>query len=488
LSESRQPCQAPADPGPTPSGEDELQSKTVSAPFPSSYNPFRVIRDLESRIDELDQRVAALDSRLGAAATQEQVHSLLTAQSENIIEILNTLDSRLGTAATHEQVHSLLEELSTSITEKLNILDSRVGAAMTHEQVHSLFAMHSKNIIETLNTLNGNLLTYADNLFASSGRRDEVQALIKSLRDEVQSLLAQSQNSVNTLVEASNKGLREMLNAMNAALLAYTERRMTEFADESYELLMRSRLAAFAPNGWASGLARDKVGDTAPPIRKDRTPALEDIFASLARRAPAAWPIFKQALNVGTRSYEGFPVGSCSVKGHREAERFGAFIAPYLRGYVLDVGCGPQPQPSYLRDYPVALIRGIDPISKPEEHPFEFASAVAEDIPWQDASFDIVCSGTTLDHFFLLDVALKEIHRVMKPGGHFVAWISEAPGSKPYDPYRDDITAADEEHLFHIDRAWFLPMMRELGFEEVEILALSVPFKHLYMSFRRPSA
>ena len=156
---------------------------------------------------------------------------------------------------------------------------------------------------------------------------------------------------------------------------------------------------------------------------------MEDVFALLARRAPAAWPIFKQALDVGTRSYEGFPVGSCSVEGHREAERFGAFITPYLRGYVLDVGCGPQPVPSYLRDYPVALIRGIDPISKPEDHPFEFASAMAEDIPWRDASFDVVCSGTTLDHFFLLDVALKETRRVLKPGGHFVAWISEAPGS-----------------------------------------------------------
>jgi SAM-dependent methyltransferase len=394
---------------------DELQSKTVSVTFPSGYNPFRAVRDLESRIGELDQRVAALDGRVLAAATTEQVNSLLTAQSENIIEALNTL--------------------------------------------------------------NTNLITYVNDLFASSGSRDEIR-----------NLLAQSQDSVNTLVEASNKSLREMLSAMNVELLAYAERRLAEFAEEYYELLMRSRRAASAQGGWASSLARDNADNTAPPIRKDRVPALEDVFALLARRAPAAWPIFKQALNIGTRSYEGFPVGSCSVKGHREAERFGAFIAPYLRGYVLDVGCGPQPAPSYLRDYPVALIRGIDPISKPEEHPFEFVSAVAEDIPWQDASFDIVCSGTTLDHFFLLDVALKEIRRVMKPGGHFVAWISEAPGSEPYDPYRNEIAAADEEHLFHIDRTWFLPMMRELGFEEVEILALSIPFKHLYMSFRKPSA
>jgi len=359
-----------------------------------SQNPFRLVRDLKSRLGDLDQRVAALDGRLAAAATHEQVQSLLTIQSNTITESLNALNINL---------------------------------------------------------------------------------------------LVASQDAATSLVEASNKSLRELLNAMNADLLAYTERRLAELAEEYYELLMRSRRAAFAQNR-SAGVLLGKADCAAPPVRKDNAPALEDVFASLACRAPAAWPIFKQALDVGTRSYEGFPVGSCSVEGHREAERFGAFIMPYLRGYVLDVGCGPQPVPSYLRDYPVALIRGIDPISKPEDHPFEFASAMAEDIPWRDASFDVVCSGTTLDHFFLLDVALKETRRVLKPGGHFVAWISEAPGSAPYDPYRDNIVAADEEHLFHIDRAWFLSMMHELGFEEVEILALSVPFKHLYMAFRKPDA
>ena len=377
------------------SDNGQQQNKAVSVASLLSHNPLRLVRDLKSRLGELDRRVTALDSRVGAAATQEQVHSLLTAQSNTITKLLNSLN--------------------------MNVL-------------------------------------------------------------------AASQDSATSLVEASTKGVREMLNAMNADLLAYTERRLAEFAEEYYELLMRSRRAAFAQYKSPGSAAPDKADCAAPPVRKDHAPALEEVFASLARRAPAAWPVFKQALDVGTRSYEGFPVGSCSVEGHREAERFGAFITPYLRGYVLDVGCGPQPVPSYLRDYPVALIRGIDPISKPEDHPFEFVSAMAEDIPWRDASFDVVCSGTTLDHFFLLDVALKETRRVLKPGGHFVAWISEAPGSAPYDPYRDDIVAADEEHLFHIDRAWFLPMMRELGFEEIEILALSIPFKHLYMSFRKPDA
>ncbi|MGD9615083.1 MAG: methyltransferase domain-containing protein [Alphaproteobacteria bacterium] len=414
----------------------------------ASHNPFRIIRDLESRVDELGQRVAVLDSRFGAAVTHAQVDSLLTAQSKNITDVMNALNMNLIAYA-----------------------EDRFVPAEWRDEVQRLIASSRDEMHSRL-----------------ASWRDEIQNQITLSRDEMQSRVILSQDSANTLVEASAQSLREMLNAMNAELLAYTERRLTEFAEEYYELLMRSRRAAVAQNGWASGPARNVAAGARPPKRKDHAPALETVFASLACRAPAAWPVFKQALDVGTRSYEGFPVGSCSIAGHREAERFGAFIAPYLRGYVLDVGCGPQPVPSYLRDYPAGLICGIDPISTADEHPFEFVPAVAEEIPWQDASFDVVCSGTTLDHFFLLDVALSEIRRVLKPGGHFVAWISEAPGSQPYNPYREDITPADEEHLFHIDRAWFLPMMRELGFEEVEILVFSVPFKHLFMSFRKPVA
>ena len=132
-----------------------------------SHNPLRLVRDLKSRLGELDRRVTALDSRVGASATQEQVHSLLTAQSNSFTELLNSLN--------------------------MNVL-------------------------------------------------------------------AASQESAISLVEASTKGVREMFNAMNADLLAYTEQRLAEFAEEYYELLMRSRRAAFAqyksPSSAALGQSR----------------------------------------------------------------------------------------------------------------------------------------------------------------------------------------------------------------------------------------
>ena len=280
-----------------------------------------------------------------------------------------------------------------------------------------------------------------------------------------------------------NSAIIANLNQLNLDLIAFVEQKLDTLADELYQLLLQSR-QPFIGTDFGTTFSALEAGP--PPILKPSVATLEASFREMERRAPHAWPIFKRALDEGTREYQGFPVGHCSVEGAVEAERFGLFLRRYLRGFVLDVGCGPQPVPVYLRDCPLERICGIDPISTAKDHPFLFMPAVCEDIPWQDGSFDVVCSGTTLDHFFLLDVALHEIRRVLRPGGFFVAWISEIPGSPRYDPYLENIQPADQEHLFHIDREWFLPVMADSGFKPIEILAFSRPFKYLYMAFQKP--
>ncbi len=97
------------------------------------------------------------------------------------------------------------------------------------------------------------------------------------------------------------------------------------------------------------------------------------------------------------------------------AELFGCFLAPLLHGTVLDIGCGPQPVPSYLANYPTESIAGLDPLAAP--HPFVFHHGVAEFLPWDDASFDLVITATSLDHVLLLDRSIDEFRRVLKPGG-----------------------------------------------------------------------
>lgn len=212
---------------------------------------------------------------------------------------------------------------------------------------------------------------------------------------------------------------------------------------------------------------------------------LENAFARLQASAPLNWQVYLDCLNTGTESYAGLPSNSCSTDNHPQSLLFKAFLRPYLRGYVLDIGCGPQPIPSYLADIPFDRIYGIDPISKPEDHPFTFVSGVGEFLPFGDQSFDVLVSGTTLDHYYLLDAGMKEAARVLRPGGHFVAWITEFSGAPAYDPYGGTMTAFDSEHMYHIDRTWFVPFMAKIGFDLAEVCHFKLPFNYLFMSFVR---
>lgn len=246
------------------------------------------------------------------------------------------------------------------------------------------------------------------------------------------------------------------------------------------ETLVRSRLAAPWPPEQPARL-EERAPTKEPPL------PIEEARRRLQEAAPLNYTLFERSLAVGTASYEGLPPGSCSTERHPLAELFRAFLRSYLRGYVLDIGCGPQPVPHYLAGYPTSLIRGIDPISSQQDHPFEFVSGFGEFLPWHDATFDVVISGTTLDHFYLLDRGLEGAFRVLRPGGRFVAFITEFDGAPRYDPYAAAMAAPfDEEHLFHIDRKWFLPLMAEIGFAALEVLHFELPFNYLFMSFEKP--
>ena len=137
-----------------------------------------------------------------------------------------------------------------------------------------------------------------------------------------------------------------------------------------------------------------------------------------------------------------------SVVGNERAERFALFAAAFLRGHILDVGCGAAAVPVYLqsRMHAPQTITGIDPI--PAEHPFTFRQAMAEQLPFVPNRFDTVVCATTLDHLAHpshVPLALREIRRVLKPGGRFVSWETTVP-------LGDD--GADAQHQFRFTNDW----------------------------------
>ncbi len=182
---------------------------------------------------------------------------------------------------------------------------------------------------------------------------------------------------------------------------------------------------------------------------------MDEAMCELSRLAPAAYKEWERLLHENERTYRGLPTHSCSVDSHEVARHFASFIAPLLGGTVLDIGCGPQATPSYLDGVAADRIAGIDPLLPYQDHPFAFAQGVAEFLPWEDGTFDLVLAATSLDHVLLLDRTFDEITRVLRPAGHFVAWVAFVEGAASYEPYSGNPTPVDDYHLFHFDRDWF---------------------------------
>lgn len=95
---------------------------------------------------------------------------------------------------------------------------------------------------------------------------------------------------------------------------------------------------------------------------------------------------------------------------------FSAFLE-LSDGVLLDVGCGTGRLRNHLP--PACRYIGVDPLPLPGVEGFPFCRAVAERLPFRDNAFDHVAAVATLDHVNDLDHALREIARVLRPGGRF---------------------------------------------------------------------
>jgi ubiquinone/menaquinone biosynthesis C-methylase UbiE len=94
---------------------------------------------------------------------------------------------------------------------------------------------------------------------------------------------------------------------------------------------------------------------------------------------------------------------------------------------VLDIGCGTGPQSRTLAGWPgVGEVIGVDQLEPFLERARELASEIpnlsfqqadARDLPFEDASFDVVVLHTLLTHVPGPEGVLAEVYRVLRPGG-----------------------------------------------------------------------
>lgn len=116
---------------------------------------------------------------------------------------------------------------------------------------------------------------------------------------------------------------------------------------------------------------------------------------------------------------------------------------------VLDVGCGAKPyQPLFAR-YASSYV-GVDPV---DTCGAELKGSV-EDLPVDDASFDLVLCNQVLEHCDDPALAVRELRRVTAPGGRVLV---STHGVMPYHPSPTDYwrwTHAGLAKLFADNGTW----------------------------------
>ncbi len=104
-----------------------------------------------------------------------------------------------------------------------------------------------------------------------------------------------------------------------------------------------------------------------------------------------------------------------------------------------------------------------------------FIKSDLEDIHLPDLSLDVILSNCTINHSLDQAAVWKEIHRLLKPGGHFVVSDIYALEDVPA-AYRNDPQAVAECWAGAITKEKYMKNIEDAGFGSVEIIEESAPY------------
>jgi SAM-dependent methyltransferase len=105
-------------------------------------------------------------------------------------------------------------------------------------------------------------------------------------------------------------------------------------------------------------------------------------------------------------------------------------VLKYLSGHVLNAGCGERDLTALFKENGAAAVGNCD---RRSSIPGAILCDLI-DVPVASATYDAIVCNAVMEHVQFPDLVMKELRRLLKPGGHLILCI---PFLQPYHPRPD---------------------------------------------------
>ncbi|PWC10012.1 SAM-dependent methyltransferase [Brenneria roseae subsp. americana] len=159
----------------------------------------------------------------------------------------------------------------------------------------------------------------------------------------------------------------------------------------------------------------------------------------------------------------------------KDLARLATLLAPFPSAHVIDLGCGAG-HASFVAAQAVADVvaydlsaQMLDVVSQAAKQKglsnIRVRQGIAESLPFEDASADIIISRYSAHHWHDVGQALREMKRVLKPGGQVIMMDVVSPGHPLLDIYLQTVEKLrDTSHVRDYSPGEWLSMFTEAGF------------------------
>lgn len=185
----------------------------------------------------------------------------------------------------------------------------------------------------------------------------------------------------------------------------------------------------------------------------------------------------------------------------RDLQRLAERLSAFPDAHVLDLGCGGG-HASYVAAGKVAQVTAYDlsarMLAVVEQAAKErglknigTSQGYAEVLPFADASFEVVITRYSAHHWHDVGQALREVRRVLKPGGIFIVMDVMSPGHPLRDIWLQTVEALrDTSHVRDYSSGEWLAMINEAGLVSDSLITDRLPleFSSWVARMRTPQA